>query len=102
MWSLRFYSIVRRSVCVFLFGFVCTRHIATQDYKVVHALATLVFQRLLVVVQKLLPFICFFSYAVDDALTVGAHEVIPSPLVFRGKAGLRLKPYTSLPPLLNG
>ena len=67
-----------------------------------HALATLVFQRLLVVVQKLLPFICFFSYAVDEALTVGAHEMIPSPLVFRVKVGLRLKPYTDLPPLLNG
>ena len=67
-----------------------------------HALAALVFQRLLVVIQKLLPITCFFSYAVDDALTVGAHEMIPSPLVFRGKVGLRLKPYICLPPLLNG
>ena len=67
-----------------------------------HALATLVFQSLLVVVQQLLPFVCFFSYAVDDALPVGAHEVIPSPLVFTGTAGLRLKPYTNVPQLLNG
>ena len=66
-----------------------------------HALATLVFQRLLVVIQKLLPLNCFFSYAVDEALTVGAHEMIPSPLVLRGRVGLRLKPYTDLPPLLN-
>ena len=66
-----------------------------------HALATLVFQRLLVVIQKLLPLNCCFSYAVDEALTVGAHEMIPSPLVLRGRVGLRLKPYTDLPPLLN-
>ena len=57
-----------------------------------HALATLVFQRLLIVIQKLPPLNCSFSYAVDEALTVGGLVMLPSGLVLRGRVGLRVMP----------
>ena len=103
------YSIVRRSVCVLLFCFFYTRHIATGVSGflsvILHAgtepLAC--FSR--IVLAGTTPFAVHAGtepHACVSASRVLSHNDGSSALlVLREREGLRLKPYTGLPPLLN-